>query len=222
MMGGMRLMAGAALLAGIVGAPSAAAMSYRLIDTDLPNCRGNCPKVIYASGTIGQHEYLELSAFIQEAGQKGIKVSQVMLIESPGGFTGGATVLGLFIRKMKMQVVVGRPVAPVVTATSGLTAGTCASACTYVLMGGVKRTYTKNSRIGVHRSHNGGDVIDPITKKNVNFTVDRAAADEHLTKYFRIMGVDAGLIKLINDTPSETIHWLTPAEMKRYRVASGT
>lgn len=194
-------------------------MSYQLIDADLPSCKGACPKVIFASGTIGQNEYLQFASFIEEASKK-VKLSSLLLIESPGGFRGGAAGLGVLLRKTKMKVMVGRPTGAVVTATSGLTGATCASACVLVLAGGVSRSYVPGSRIGVHRSHTGQDVLDPITRQKVNGTVNHDANVDQHTQFFKLMGIDPALAQVINATPAETMRWLNADELKRYRVTT--
>lgn len=202
-------------------AAPAGAMSYSLLDAELPNCKGPCPKVIYASGTIQENEDLNFSAYIREA-MTNHKISKILLIDSGGGVLDDAMALGRVVRKLKMQVMVGRPSGGAITQSAGLIAGTCASACSVVLMGGTKRSYIAGSRIGVHRSNNGGDTIDPITRKIASFQLDHAAIlDQHI-KYFRMMGIDPALAKLIDATPSEKMHWLSPEELKRYRVAEGS
>lgn len=210
-----------AACASVWMASSAAAMSYRLLDVDLPTCKGPCPKVISASGTIGQDEYLQFIGFVKEAGAVH-KISSTVLVESPGGFLGGGVGLGILLRKLKMKVMVGRPTGGLLTATSGVGPATCASACVLVLAGGASRSFAPGSRVGVHRSHRGREVLDPATRKNLTGTVDHnATADLHI-RYFKMMGVDPQLSKVIDDTPAETIRWLTPEEMKRYRLAQGS
>ncbi|MCA0401139.1 MAG: hypothetical protein LCH38_10025 [Proteobacteria bacterium] len=213
-----RTRAGLAALALCAASTTASALSYRLIDADLPNCKGPCPKVIVVSGTIGQNEYLQFISFLKDANASH-RLSSTVLIESPGGFRGDGAILGILLRKLKMKVIVARPTGNVVTANSGLAPATCASACVLVLAGGTSRFFVPGSRVGVHRSHTGRAVLDPATRKNVSGTVDHAANVEQHVQFFRTMGVDPQLSKVIDDTPSETIRWLTPEEMKRYRLA---
>jgi hypothetical protein len=202
----------------LAGAQSASALSYQLVDADLPNCRGNCPKVLVATGTIRQNEHVQLAAFIDEA-LKTERVGQVIVIDSPGGFTLGGAYLGSLLRKLKMTVIVGRWTGEPITRGGGLTSGTCASACVLVLSGGTSRYFVTGSRVGVHRSHTGPTVLDPITRQAINATVDHDNVKEAYASFFKMMGIDAGLASKMDATPSESMYWLSPAEMGRYRLA---
>lgn len=192
-------------------------MSYRLLEANLPNCKGACPKVIVASGTIQDNEHHLFADFVEAARTE--KLSSMMVVDSPGGFFGGAAVLGAMIRQLKMTVIVGRPVGEVVTQQSGLTAATCASACVLVLAGGVSRYYVTGSRVGVHRSHTGPEVRDPATRAIVNGKIEHGEVKDDYIRFFRRMGVDPRLTDLIDKTPSESIYWLSPQEMAKFRLA---
>jgi hypothetical protein len=93
--------------AAMLWASPASALSYRLVDANFPGCKGECPKVIVASGTISQNEHIQLLAFLEQSLGRG-KVAQILVIESPGGFTAGGLALGYALRKLKMSVIVGR------------------------------------------------------------------------------------------------------------------
>jgi hypothetical protein len=99
----------AGLTAILMAAAPASAMSYRLLEADLPGCRGACPKIIVASGTIQENEHHLFADFVQGV-SKTEKLSSMLVVESPGGFFGGAAVLGMMVRKLKMTVVIGRPI----------------------------------------------------------------------------------------------------------------
>ncbi len=75
----------------LAGAGTASALSYQLADAELPGCKGPCPKVVVATGTIGQAEHVQLAAFLEKTVGQG-DVSQVMVIDSPGGFTLGGPI----------------------------------------------------------------------------------------------------------------------------------
>lgn len=211
----MRLAGIGAMLACSV---PAAAMSYRLLEANLPNCKGACPKVIVASGTIQADEHHLFADFVETAA-KTEKLSSMMVLDSPGGFFGGAAILGAMIRKLKMTVIIGRPVGEVVTRETGLTSATCASACVLVLAGGVSRYYVTDSRVGVHRSHTGPEVRDPTTRAIVNGKVPHDEVKDDYIRFFRQMGIDPRLTDLIDKTPSEQIYWLSPQEMAKFRLA---
>lgn len=201
-----------------LGAVPALALSYRLVDADFPNCKGECPKVIVASGTISQNEHLQLFAFLEQSLGRG-KVAQILVIESPGGFTAGGLALGYALRKLKMSVIVGRWTGDTLTGQSGLTSGTCASACVFALAGGTSRYFVSGSRVGVHRAHTGTAVLDPITRQPVNATVDHESGHAFFRQFFRSMGVDNGVVEKLAATRSESMYWFSPAEMSRFRLA---
>jgi hypothetical protein len=204
--------------AAMLWAAPATALSYRLVDADFPNCKGECPKVIVASGTISQNEHLQLFAFLEQSLGRG-KVAQILVIESPGGFTAGGLALGYALRKLKMSVIVGRWTGDTLTGQSGLTSGTCASACVFALAGGTSRYFVTGSRVGVHRAHTGTAVLDPTTRLPVNATVDHESGHAFFRQFFRSMGVDNGVVEKLAATGSESMYWFSPGEMSRLRLA---
>lgn len=196
----------------------ALAMSYRLVDADLPGCAGSCPKVIVASGTIGQNEHVQFLNFLRQSLQQGA-VAQVMVLESPGGFTIGGLALAQVLRKLKVSVIVGGWAGGTVTRQGGLRPGTCASACVFALAGGASRYYVSGSRVGVHRSHSGTVVLDPTTRSPVNASVDHEKSHAIFRQFFGSMGVDQRIVSKIEQTPPSSIYWLTAAEMTQFRLA---
>jgi hypothetical protein len=204
--------------AAMLWAAPASALSYRLVDADFPNCKGECPKVIVASGTISQNEHLQLFAFLEQSLERG-KVAQILVIESPGGFTAGGLALGYALRKLKMSVIVGRWTGEALTGQSGLTPGTCASACVFALAGGTSRYFVSGSRVGVHRAHTGTPVLDPTTRLPVNATVDHESGHIFFRQFFRTMGVDNGVVDKLAATGSESMYWFSPAELSKLRLA---
>ncbi|CAN1557755.1 COG3904 Predicted periplasmic protein [Rhabdaerophilaceae bacterium] len=209
------------LVGALLGVLPASALSYQLADADLPNCKGNCPKVVVATGTISQNEHVQLAAFLDRS-MKSDRVGQVLVIDSPGGFTLGGAYMGTLLRRMKMTVIVGRWTGGAITTQSGLRAGTCASACVLVLSGGASRYFVNGSRVGVHRSHTGPVVLDPLTREAVNATVDHDNVKEAYASFFKLMGIDQGLASKMDATPSESMYWLSSQEMAKFRLAIDT
>lgn len=212
----MRLLAALYVVLGLV-TPSFA-LDYRLADAVLPGCKADCPKIIIATGTIGQEEHLRLAVFIDEQAARS-KLSKMLIIDSLGGFTAGGVYLGLILRKLKMTVVVGRWDGSPITVSSGLMPGSCASACVLALAGGTNRFIVPTSKVGVHRSHTGPEVLDPMTKTALNGKLDYEQSKNVLSKFFAMMGVSSALAQVADQTPSETIHWLSPAELNKFRLA---
>lgn len=209
------------LLGLLMMAAPAQAMTYKLLDADLPGCGDGCPKLIYAYGTIQQNEHIQFAEFVAAASQQH-KLSSIVVVQSPGGFNGGAASLGSLIRKLRMSVIVGTPAGSSITNDSGLTAGVCASACVLVLAGGKDRYFVPGSRIGVHRAHTGGEVRDPATRAIVSGTLQHDAIKDAYSSYFKQMGIDQSLSMVMDKTPSESMYWLTPAELGKFRLARTT
>jgi hypothetical protein len=210
-----------ALTTLIAGASAAAALTYELAEAELAGCKGACPRVIVATGTIGQAEHVQLAAFLSRSTGSG-PVSQVIVIDSPGGFTLGGAYLGTLMRQLKMTVIVGRWNGQTITASNGIMPGTCASACVLVLSGGTARYYVPGSRVGVHRSHTGPVVLDPTTRLPINGTINHDDVSQAHIAYFRRMGIDPGLVSKMDATPSEQIYWFSESEMAKFRLARTT
>lgn len=205
----------------VAGVQAASALTYRLADAELPGCKGTCPKVVVATGTIGQAEHLQLGAFLERAVGSG-GVSQVLVIDSPGGFTLGGVYLGMLIRQLKMTVIVGRWNGATITPSNGVAPGTCASACVLALSGGTTRYFVPGSRVGVHRSHTGRTVLDPTTRQPINATINHDDVSQAHIAYFKQMGIDTGVVAKMDATPSEQIYWFSEAEMAKYKLARTT
>lgn len=210
---------GAYLASGLI-AGEASALSYRLVDAQLPGCGSNCPKVVVATGTIRSEEHFFFTEFMKQA-METERVSNLLVIDSPGGFVVGSQILGYLLRQLKMTVIVGRWTGDTITPSNGLTSGTCASACVFTLSGGTKRHYVAGSRIGVHRQHTGRQVLDPLTRKPVNASVDYESGFELYRKFFGSLGLDgSGIVAKLSRTPSEEMYWFAPGELQSYRIAT--
>lgn len=148
------------------------------------------------------------------------RVSSLVVINSGGGYNGGAFMLGMLMRRAKMTVVVGRPVGATVTRSSGMTSGTCASACVLVLAGGAKRFTIPGSRVGVHRASPGVDVPDPAGGGRIVSTVNHDDVKNAYGRYFQTMGVSSQLATIMDKTPAESMYWLNNNELSKLKLAS--
>jgi len=121
----------------------------------------------------------------------------------------------------------------------------CASACTLALAGGVERYVSQQGYVGVHQMTEvvketqvkkiykvhylklaglklelsrhlvGEQKTTQVAKRAADDSVDDDVAD-----YFAEMGVTDPVMKLTLTTPSRSIHWLTPDELKLSRLAT--
>lgn len=207
-----KLISCAALLM-IAGCGHATAMSYRLIA--LPD-GGNA---VVAQGLIEGNETARLLSFLQ--GASGGSMPRTLILSSPGGNMVSGLQLGQTVRRLGLRTSVGT----VAVKSSGqqvLTSGLCGSACVFVLMGGVGRTMTPGSRIGVHspqvrvsaagRSY----VLDPVTSRYVI-----RATEPVLRSYARHMGVNPSLIGVAHGVPHHGARILSASEINRYGLVTG-
>jgi hypothetical protein len=210
----MRKPACLALLALLLAAPEAGAMSYGL----LPFEDGSAALV--AQGQIGRDESARFAAALRAAQARGV-VPRTLLISSPGGNLGSALQLGQALRRLGMQTMVGS-VAQAPDGQRALTGGGCHSACVMVLMAGVGRSVLPGSRVGVHApqvvvvSQGQGYRLDDTTNRAM---VQRS--EPLLRSYARAMGVSPTLIDVAHGVPHTHIRTLTSAEMARYRLVTG-
>jgi hypothetical protein len=211
----MRKPACLAILSLLLAAPEAGAMSYGL----LPFEDGSAALV--AQGQIGRDESARFAAALQAAQARGV-VPRTLLISSPGGNLGSALELGQALRRLGMQTVVGS-VGQAPDGQRALTAGGCHSACVMVLMAGVGRSVLPGSRVGVHApqvvvvADGQGYRLDESTNRAL---VQRS--EPLLRSYARAMGVNPALIDVAHGVPHTSIRTLSPAEMSRFRLVTGT
>ena len=200
-------------------ATGGAPMDFRVAKVDDGHCSPHCPDVIAARGQIGIDTADRFVAFLRGA-SKVKSLRDVVLIDSPGGKVVGAMRLGAAFRKLGAAVVVARVAGEGPDAVAG--PGLCMSACAYAFMGGVKRVVPSHSLVGIHRMSRleyepGGQGDAHLVSQRVFATPDMVAA---LTVYARSMGVSAGLVKLAETVPPANIHIVTPAEERRWRLAT--
>ena len=113
----------------------------------------------------------------------------------------------------------------------------CASSCAFVLAGGVNRLVGAGTAVGVHqismtvrryqvwtRPSLGGPVETKKTLVSVQQVGQKNAYTRNtyadIRKYLDEMGITRELEALILATPNDSIHWLTPGELSRTRLAT--
>lgn len=207
----------------LAGGP-AAAMSFetlRLEDRQL--CRkGGCPSVIVAKGRINDEsaeDFVKFASTMPEA--RGLK--NILLIESPGGNVAGSMKLGIMLRKLGTVVVVAQPTGVSGGVSSGaLRSARCYSACAYALMGGARRIVPPGSEVGVHRMHALKTGPNPAGDEDL-YNRHQYGSDnqvQFLSRYVVSMGVSPEMVAVAERVSPERIHVLTPAEMRRFRLAA--
>ncbi len=195
----------------------ASSMNFRLASIEGSGCAARCPRVIVAEGAIAEDTPQAFVDFLKSnADAPGLR--DVVFLNSPGGRVVASMRLGSALRKLGAAVIVARfanggdPKSPL--------AGQCMSACVYALMGGVKRVVPPQSRIGIHRmsspgANNWGRVF---ALSSPTFASDDMV--EALASYAAQMGVSPTVIRTAERIAPEEIHIVSPAELRRWRLAS--
>lgn len=191
------------------GAGPAQAMSFRLVQLQDPRCGRGCPPIIAADGEITPGTTANFVSFTRQAMDRG-PVSNLVLINSPGGVVLESLTFGLVLRELGASVAVAR------AGRQRLIGGICFSACVYTLMGGSRRIAPPGSHLGVHRAFMGrpGQHRGPVRAARPPKGLTVA-----MRNYARAMGVDPAVISIAERTPSNSIHVFRPNEMSRLRLA---
>lgn len=181
----------------IILAPSTASATEFIqfrIGTACDGMGESCGRRIFAEGTIDEKAAARFASFFALNAHLLPHKKQVSL-HSPGGNVVGAIQLGTLIRRLGLD-------------TELVEGQVCASACALVFMGGIQRSFWNDSRLGVHQFYSGG-VIDEGTAQQLSTAISTYAAT---------MGIDRRVIDIASVVPPQSMHWLTPIELKQLRV----
>jgi hypothetical protein len=182
-------------------------------------CGGQCPRVIAASGQIGEDSADAFIAFVGAQARAG-DVKSIVLLDSPGGKVMAAMDFGRVLRRLGMAVIVARPTEQT-AAMGALAPARCYSACVYALMGGRKRVIPAGSLVGVHRMFAYSTSFDMSEFAFVReISLDDGEMRDALARYSRSMGVSADLITLAERTSNDRLRLLSRAEIARWRLAT--
>jgi hypothetical protein len=209
----MRTLASFVLLAALAMGSDANAMSYGLV----PFQDGST--AVLAQGQIGREEHARFLAAMQAAQARGAS-PRTLIISSQGGVLESALEMGVTLRQLGMQTIVGS-LAQAPDGQRALVAGGCHSACVMVFMAGVERSVLPGGRVGVHSpqvvvfSQGRGYRLDESTNRAL---VQRS--EPALRSYARAMGVSPELIGVANSVPHTSIRTLSSTELSRYRLVT--
>lgn len=178
---------------------------------------GNCSTCswIAADGEIKQGDASGLLKFIAA---EDIEYQKLIIINSPGGNVAAAIKLGMLLRKRGMRVIVGKTKQGEVEYADRpiqfYDAGLCASACVFVLMGGIEREIAEGSQVGVHQFAPSADEIASIAST----TSSTQSIMAELQGYAIQMGVNPGVLTLASSTTPENMMWLDPRNMEQLNL----
>lgn len=143
-----------------------------------------------------------------ELDARGEYVSSVKL-DSPGGSVTDALDMGRAIRTLNLT-------------TSVADGGFCASSCPLVFAGGAERVAGPNAAIGVHQVYvalrQGESVSGPKLAGRAMSDAQRTTAT--ITRYLMDMGVEPELWLNALETPPDRLHYFSPGEMTRLKLAT--
>lgn len=194
---------GASLLAllGLIGAPVAAEMPATLqvvaVAPAYPGrLQGDERWLIYLDGPV---DPVATSRVVSLILAEHI-TSAVVYLNSPGGSLVTAMQLGRLLREHAFDTRVGTRT----TDATRATAGTCHSACPFILAGGVQRSLETGSAVGLHRAGNREPPRDVAAFQHVVRT--------QVVEYLAEMGVHAEVANIMEVIPHDRIRDLTVDE----------
>jgi hypothetical protein len=155
-----------------------------------------------------------------------------ILVSSGGGSLADAAAMGRLIRQKRLAVAVARTLIDNCPAGAhacpepkgqAITGGAkCASACPFILAGGIERLVGPAALVGVHqitavtKEAEGGAARLTRVKKAYQPPQADAAAENYLAE----MGVGHPVMALLRKTPAGRIRWLSLAEIRSSHLAT--
>ncbi len=192
-------------------------MTFRVESLDVGRCGARCPHVIVADGVI---ETSTPQAFIDflKSGAEDKTLKRIVFFNSRGGNVVASMAFGHILRELRIAGVVGRFQSD---GEAGPYIGECLSACVYAMMGAVRRVAPPGSEVALHRM----SIVETEGEGWFGQHTKRSFADAPmvavLARYAQHMGVNPALVRAAESLPPDTMHVLTPEEMRRWSFAVG-
>ncbi len=155
--------------------------------------------VLEARGTIDPGAAARFRKEIEARGE----YVKVVSLDSPGGAVDDALAISVLIREKKLT-------------TRVATGALCASSCPLVMAGGTVRQAEKDAVIGVHQVFNGGTTRPTAEEAMAGAQATTARVARHLDA----MGIGAGLWFHALETPPDRLYYLSPAELKEFKLVT--
>lgn len=233
-------------------------MKVVLVRSSEPGCEPDCPEWIAAQGQIDSSTPDEFRRAFAKLGPRKVPV----LIDSIGGEVEPSLAIGRIIRARGLDVVVTKTIIETCDAAQpackalkarGFEPGRpepriskCASACAFVLAGGVRRYVGAWTVVGLHeiksvstlrlvRQHyrierrtpwsDGSAARRRLVKEEVLKVETREGPAEEATyervrRYFAEMGIDQSVMAILRAAPNTSIRWVKVAELKSTGLAT--
>jgi hypothetical protein len=190
-------------------------MTFRVEPLDVGRCGPRCPHVIVADGVI---ETSTPQAFVDflKSGAEDRNLKRIVFFNSRGGNVVASMAFGHILRELRIAGVVGRFHSD---GDTGPFVGECLSACVYAMMGAVRRVAPPGSEVALHRM----SIVETEAQGWFGQRTKRSFADPPmvavLARYASRMGVSPALVRAAESLPPDTMHVLSPEEMRRYSFA---
>ena len=198
-------------------------MTFKTVPlADPQTCQRRCVEVIVADGEIVDSTPEDLMQFLAR-NLRDDRLRTVVFLNSPGGKVVASMRLGQVLRKVGAMAVVATVIPPVPGSgqNAAFASARCYSACVYAFMGAKKRVAPAQSSVGIHRMFNIVSARDPSGFVDGTQKVyDAGLLGSKLEAYAASMGVSPDLVATAERISSDTIHILTPAELRRWRLAT--
>ena len=180
------------------------------------DCARNCSSVISATGQITERTPEAFLDFLQRNGHANLHA--VVFLDSPGGGVLASMQFGTMMRKVGAAAVIAR-VLPDGQGGTVIANGQCFSACVYALIGARKRVIPRESQVGIHRMFLSISGVDQATVEELRRSrFDADGVRNYLSRYTSRMGVSPDLIARAERIPSESLHILSRAEIRKWRL----
>jgi hypothetical protein len=216
------LAAAIAVFFALISFPAAAEMNFELVEIGDPGrCVTPCLRVVSAQGEITERSAEAFLQFLERNVGKQ-RLNGIVLLHSPGGNVVGAMKFGRVLRDLGVAVVVARAGnnAKFVGSRIRLLPGHCMSACVFVLMGGAKRVVPNPSEVGIHRMFRIEAGRDPAGGTNYKRVYASNSIVEALRQYSDLMGVSPSLVDSAERVSPDTVHIISPLEMRQWRLGT--
>ena len=182
---------------------SAAAQSPQPLAVPSPAELPKGIRVVELKGAITPGLVAKLRSVFESVDTGRLPAGAIVLIDSHGGDGLAAIEIGRMVREAKAHVFVR---------------GRCASACVYVLAGGVVRGVARDRAIGIHSPRlttfvKGLGVVDINVATSPNAAAALEAGNKRSREYFAEMGAPDALFAAMMATPSDQTRYLDLAEL---------
>ena len=166
-------------------------------------------RVIEIDGPIMPSLVGKIRAALEPIDSERFPAGAIVLLDSPGGDGLAAMEVGRIVRAAKAHVLVRVR---------------CASACVYILAGGVVRGVARDRAIAIHKPRlttfvKGIGVVDINSASNPKAAQALEAGDRRSREYFKEMGMPDSLYPAMMAAPSDQARYLELAELPALGLA---